>query len=154
MGLQKIPDNAALPPYAAESRGLLRLGHEVWDHLWPWRRESFHGGRFVFALSVAVAVLVTVVWLLAAAGRIGPTVVIAWWVGWSVFEVLIRRQSKPYVKDGPWWGKTYRHADLADMICYVTFKNLLIGAALFVAMRAFGVLDFLHALAGLKWLYR
>lgn len=36
-----------------------------------------------------------------------------------------------YVKDGPWWRKTYRHANVMDMISYVSFKNLLIGAALF-----------------------
>lgn len=150
---QNFPGNAALPPYAAEPRWYFRLFYELWDHLWPWRRQGFEGRRFVLALSLAAAVVVSVVWLLAAAGRIGPSVVIAWWVGWSVFEVLIRRQSKPYVKDGPWWGKTYRRADLADLICYVAFKNVLIGAALFVTLRLIGVLDFLQRLPGLKWLY-
>jgi hypothetical protein len=146
-------DNTVLPPYAQESRWLRRLGYEIWDHLWPWRRHGFQGRRFVLALSLGVAAVVSVVWLLAAAGRIGPTAVIGWWVGWSVFEVLVRWQSKPYVKEGPWWGKQYRRADLADMICYVAFKNLLIGAALFVAMRLLGVLDFLQGLPGLRWLY-
>lgn len=142
-----------LPPYAQEARCLVRLGNELWDHLWPWSRHGFQGRRFLLAASLGVAVVVSSVWLLAAAGRLGPTAVIGWWVGWSVFEVVIRWQSKPYVKEGPWWGRTYRRADLPDMMCYVAFKNLLIGAALFVVMRAFGVLDFLQGLPGLKWLY-
>lgn len=142
-----------LPPYAAEQRGLHRLAHELWDHLWPWSRRGFRGGRFVLALSLALAAVVSVVWLLAAAGRLGPTVVVAWWVGWSVFEVVVRWQSKPYVKDGPWWGRNYRRADFADMLCYVAFKNLLIAATLFLAMRVVGLFDFLHGLPGLKWLY-
>jgi hypothetical protein len=145
--------NIVLPPYAEESRCLYRLGYEIWDHLWPWSRDGFRGRRFVLALTLGVAAVVSVVWVLAAAGRIGPTAVIGWWVGWSVFEVLIRRESKPYVKEGPWWGKHYRRADLADMMCYVAFKNLLVGATLFIAMRLFGVLDFLQGLPGLKWLY-
>jgi hypothetical protein len=142
-----------LPSYAQESSGLRRLGYEVWDHLWPWSRRGFQGRLFFLAASLGLAAVVSVVWLLAAAGRIGPTAVVGWWVGWSVFEVLVRWQSKRYVKDGPWWGSRYRRADLADMMCYVGFKNLLIGATLFVTMRLFGVLDFLQGLPGLKWLY-
>lgn len=155
--MQKNSANATLPPdlppYALEERGLRRLGHEIWDHLWPWSAHGFRGRRFVLALSLALAAVVSVVWLFAAAGRIGPTAVVAWWVGWSVFEIPIRRQSKPYVKEGPWWGRSYRRASLPDLICYVAFKNLLIGAALFLTLRAIGVLGFLHGLPELKWLY-
>jgi NosR/NirI family nitrous oxide reductase transcriptional regulator len=32
-------------------------------------------------------------------------------------------------------------------------KNLIIGAALFLLMRGTGVLDFLHDIAELQWLY-
>jgi hypothetical protein len=49
--------------------------------------------------------------------------------------VLVRLESKPYIKDGPWWGRNYRSANLMDMICYVSFKNLLIAALLFLAIR-------------------
>ena len=142
-----------LHPYAQEKRWLHLLAYEIVDHLWPWSRQGFHGRHFIFALSLGLATVVSVVWVLAAAGRIGPTAVVGWWVGWSVFETLVRRQSKPYVKEGPWWGRQYRPAGLADMICYVAFKNLLVGAFLFVTMRLFGVLDFLQGLPGLKWLY-
>lgn len=141
------------PLFAQERRLLHRLAYEVWDHLWPWSHHGFERQRFIVALSLGLGAMVSVVWLLAAAGRIGATATISWWVGWSVFEVLVRRQSKPYVKEGPWWGTQYRHADMADTICYVTFKNLLIGIAFFLAMRYFGALDFLQGLPELKWLY-
>lgn len=142
-----------LPHYAAHERPLAWLGHEVWDHLWPWSRHGFQRQRFLQALSVGAAAVVTLVWLLAAGGHIGFGATISWWVGWSVFEVMVRMQSKPYIKEGAWWGRNYRSANLMDMICYVSFKNLLIGALLFLTMRLLGVLEFLHGLPGLKWLY-
>ncbi|MCK6410297.1 MAG: transcription regulator, partial [Thauera sp.] len=60
---------------------------------------------------------------------------------WSVFEVAVRLGSKPYVKDGPWWGNRYRRANLMDMLCYVGFKNLLIGAALFLVLKSLGLVQ-------------
>lgn len=147
------PPAPILPTFAQERRLLHRLVYEAWDHLWPWSRHGFQRQRFIVALSLGLGVVVTVVWLFAAAGRVGANAVIGWWVGWSVFEILVRRQSKPYVKEGPWWGTQYRRADVADTICYVAFKNLLIGIALFLIMRYFGVLDFLQGLPELKWLY-
>jgi len=44
------------------------------------------------------------------------------------------------VKDGPWWGRTWRRANVMDMLSYVGFKNLLIGAVFFLVLKAFGVL--------------
>lgn len=143
-----------LPHYAADKNRVAWIGRELWDHLWPWSRRGFGHHRFLLALSVGAAAVVAVVWLLAAAHRIGPSAVIGWWVGWSVFEVLVRMQSKPYIKEGPWWGRRYRSANLMDMICYVSFKNLLLGALLFLALHAVGVLDFLQGLPALDWLYR
>ncbi len=103
---------------------------------------------------MAAAVLVAMVWLLAAAGRLGASVVLGWWVGWCVFEVLVRMQSKPYVKDGRWWGRDYRRATWMDMISYVSFKNLLLAALLFLILHFVGVLEFLRGLPALDWLYR
>ena len=77
-------------------------------------------------------------WVLAAGGSASPLVVIGAWFGWSVFEVLVRLQGKRYVKDGVWWGKTYRRANVMDMLSYVGFKNLLIGAALFWLLASTG----------------
>ncbi|OIQ69085.1 hypothetical protein GALL_493150 [mine drainage metagenome] len=49
--------------------------------------------------------------------------------------------SKPYIKQGPWWERNYRPASVMDMLCYVSFKNLLIGATLFLGLKALGWLQ-------------
>ena len=69
-----------------------------------------------------------------------PLLVIGAWFGWSVFEVLVRWHGKRYVKDGPWWGSVYRRANVMDMLSYVSFKNLLIGAALFWLLARSGMM--------------
>ena len=79
-------------------------------------------------------------WILAAMGNMTPGAIIGWWFGWSVYEVLIRMQGKRHVKDGPWWGRTWREASVMDMLSYVGFKNLLIGAALFIGLKSAGLL--------------
>ena len=88
-----------------------------------------------------MAIAATTVWGLAANGQLGAGAVIGWWLGWSVYEIIIRLQCKPYIKDGPWWGHHYRSAGRMDMICYVMFKNLLIGAVLFITLRNFDLLQ-------------
>jgi hypothetical protein len=90
------------------------------------------------AAGAAYALAVTVAWVLAAMGELRAAGIIGWWFGWSVYEVLIRLGAKRYVKDGPWWGRRYRVASVMDMICYVGFKNLLIGAGLFLVLRGLG----------------
>ena len=50
--------------------------------------------------------------------------------------MLIRLSGKRYVKEGPWWQGRYRVAGVMDMLSYVGFKNLLIGAALFLSIKA------------------
>ena len=87
------------------------------------------------------AIAATVAWVLAAMGRLEAGAIIGWWFGWSVFEVIVRLDAKPYVKEGPWWGHLYRRATVMDMICYVSFKNLLIGAALFIGLRTLGIVQ-------------
>ena len=52
--------------------------------------------------------------------------------------MLIRLSGRRYVKDGPWWRDNYRMSGVFDMISYVGFKNLMIGAALFLALQALG----------------
>ena len=113
---------------------------EIIDHLWPFSREAWQASHLVVAVGVALALAATLVWILAASGSASPLGVIGAWFGWSVFEVLVRLQGKRYVKDGPWWRKTYRHANVMDMISYVSFKNLLIGAALFWLLTRSGAL--------------
>lgn len=132
------------PQYAAEGGALRRFAAEVWDHLWPWSRSGFRHPRAQLralqAAGVALALAVSVVWVLAAMGRLEAGAVIGWWFGWSVFEVIVRLGAKPYVKEGPWWGRRYRSASLMDMVCYVGFKNLLVGAVLFLALKSLGLL--------------
>jgi len=127
------------PPYAGGG-ALARIGAEIWDHLWPWSRSGFQRQRTIQAASLAIALAATLVWVLAAMGDLTPAAIIGWWFGWSVFEVVVRLGSKPYVKEGPWWSQRYRKASVMDMICYVGFKNLLIGATLFIALKSLGLL--------------
>ncbi len=129
------------PPYVGGSV-LTRIGAEIWDHLWPWSRSGFQRQRAIQAAGLALALAATLVWVLAALGNtLAPGVIIGGWFGWSVFEVVVRLGAKPYVKEGPWWGQRYRKASLMDMVCYVGFKNLLIGAALFLALRSLGLIQ-------------
>ncbi|MGE3848567.1 MAG: 4Fe-4S binding protein [Gammaproteobacteria bacterium] len=136
----RYPTAPVQPPYAATG-ALTWLWRETWDHLWPFSRAGFAAQRALTAAGVGLASAATLVWALAALGRIEAVAVIAWWFGWSVFEVLVRLGAKRYVKDGPWWQRHYRVASVMDMLCYVGFKNLLIGASLFLALQALGLLS-------------
>ena len=144
---------AAAPVATARQSLPAFIGQEFLDHLFPWSRKAPQQPRLLLATSLALAVLVTWVWLLGAAGQVGPTIVLGWWLAWSVYELAVRMRCKPYVKDGPWWGRNLRPASWADMAAYVAFKNLLIAAALFLIMESTGALDFLQDLPSLKWLY-
>ncbi len=136
----RMPTDPAQPSYATRQPGVCGwLCAEIWDHLWPWSlpaRQLPHAS--LRAGSVALAVAVTIAWVLAGLGDLRAGAIIGWWFGWSLFEVLIRLANKRYVKDGPWWGRRYRVASVMDMICYVGFKNLLIGAALFLLLKSAG----------------
>lgn len=115
------------------------LWEEAKDHLFPWGPRFLARPSAVTIAGIGFAVAVMVAWILAAAGRVSSAVVIAWWAGWSVYEVLCRRRCKPWVKEGPWWGRKRRHANTMDLIFYVATKNLLIGAALFLVLALLGV---------------
>lgn len=135
----RMPTEPAEPSYAAGQTGLFSwLCLEALDHVWPWRRGAPRLYPAWRAISVALALAVTVAWGLAALGELRAGAVIGWWFGWSVYEVMIRLNGKRYVKDGPWWGRRYRVAGVMDMVCYVAFKNLLIGASLFLVLKALG----------------
>lgn len=129
--------------------GLARLAREIVDHLFPWSRSP--QAPLLRASGLALGVLVLWVWLLGAAGQIGPGIVIGWWMAWSVYELVVRMRCKPYVKEGPWWGRETRPASWADMASYVAFKNLLIAVALFLLMQSAVVLDVLRELPLPAW---
>ena len=145
---------AVAAPAAAVRQSLPAfIGQEFFDHLFPWSRKALAQPRLLQAASLALALLVTWVWVLGAAGQIGPGIVLGWWLAWSAYELVVRMRCKPYVKDGPWWGRNLRPASWADMASYVGFKNLLIAAALFLLMKSAGILEFLQSQPSLQWLY-
>jgi NosR/NirI family nitrous oxide reductase transcriptional regulator len=136
----RMPTDSALPPYAKGARGLSLVWLEVRDHLWPWSVEGWTSARALQVAGFSLAIAVTVAWVLAALGNITSGAIIGWWFGWSVYEVLIRMSGRRYVKDGPWWKGRYRVAGAMDMMSYVGFKNLLIGAALFLTLKSLGLM--------------
>ena len=136
----RLPTEPAVPSYAEGQRGLRWLLAEAQDHLWPWSVAGWRSQRALQIAGFSLALAASVAWALAATGRLSSGAIIAWWFGWSVYEVLIRMSGKRYVKDGVWWQQRYRVANWMDMLSYVGFKNLLIGAALFLALKALGVL--------------
>jgi NosR/NirI family nitrous oxide reductase transcriptional regulator len=133
-------NNLSLPPDDKRLDWLHWLWAEVKYHLFPWGPGFLIQKPAMVAASIGLAVAVTVAWVLAATGRVAPVVVIAWWTGWSVYEFICRMRCKPWVKEGPWWGRQYRRANIPDMIAYVATKNLLIGAGLFWLLYLLGVL--------------
>jgi hypothetical protein len=138
MSAPKI-DHDLLPPYADSPRSWLL--HEAIDHLWPWSQRGFRHHQWVLAAGAVLALAVSAVWVLAGMGNVTAGAVIGWWAGWSVIEIAIRMVSKPYIKEGPWWGRNYRPASMMDMLCYVSFKNLLVGATLFLGLKMLGFMQ-------------
>lgn len=133
-------NNLSLPPSDKGMSWPLWLMAEAKYHLFPWGPGFLSQKPAMIAASVGLAIVVTVAWILAATGRAEPVVVIAWWTGWSVYECICRTYCKPWIKEGPWWGRQYRHANVADIIAYVATKNLLIGAGLFCVLYLMGML--------------
>ncbi len=149
-----VPDVAGKIPQTQPAGLLAWLANETMDHLFPWSREGVQKRNVaVKALAAAATVLMTWLWLLGAAGKLGTGIILGWWLAWSVYEIIERMNCKPYVKEGPWWGRTLRPARWPDMMAYVGMKNLLIGVGLFLLMKAIGVLNFLQGLPELKGLY-
>jgi hypothetical protein len=136
----RMPTDPVSPPYATLQRPTLRALAELRDHLWPWHRAAFRRHAAGQGLALLAALAASAVWVLAAAGELASGVVIGGWFGWSLLEILVRLDTKPYVKEGPWWGARYRAATVMDMICYVLFKNLLVGALLFLSLKGLGLL--------------
>lgn len=133
--------DSRFPAWHTEACGLAWLAHEIEDHLLPWSRSGFRHRKLLQLASLLLAVVVSVLWGMAANGQVRGNIVIAWWLVWSVMEIGVRLACKPYVKEGVWWGRHYRPAGMMDMICYVGFKNLLIGASLFVGLKSLGMLS-------------
>lgn len=134
----RMPTDPALPAYGHGAGVLKWIWLEVCDHLWPWSREGWRSRQALQVTGLALAAAATMAWVLAAMGYLYSGAIIGWWFGWSLYEVLIRLSGRRYVKDGPWWRNRYRVASVYDMISYVSFKNLMIGAALFLVLKWMG----------------
>jgi NosR/NirI family nitrous oxide reductase transcriptional regulator len=134
-------DSDQQPPRRTERATLWNwLYDEAVFHLFPWSARFLKQPMAFRAAGVGLAVAVTATWILAAAGRVGSAAVIGWWVGWSAYELMVRSYCKPWVKEGPWWGRNYRPAGRMDLIAYVATKNLIIGVVLFLALDLLGLL--------------
>jgi NosR/NirI family nitrous oxide reductase transcriptional regulator len=136
----RMPTDPVVPAHKADAQGLRWLWEELRDHLWPWSKAGWKSQKALQIAGFSLALAATLAWVLAGSGRLSQSAIIGWWFGWSVYEVLIRLAGKRYIKDGPWWQGHYRRASVMDMLSYVGFKNLLIGAALFLALKASGLM--------------
>jgi NosR/NirI family nitrous oxide reductase transcriptional regulator len=136
----RMPTEPVEPPYAAQTSLVRFLLAEARDHLWPWSHAGFRTQRGVQIAGFVVLFMAAVVAALAVGGQIDSIAVLLAWAGWSGFEVLVRLGARPYVKEGPWWQRHYRAATWMDMLSYVGFKNLLIGAVLFLLLKSMGLL--------------
>ena len=134
----RMPTAPMLPAHKNGARGLQWLWLEVRDHLWPWTADGWRSQRALQIAGISLAIAATVAWVMTAMGTLSSGAIIGWWFGWSVYEVLIRLSGKRYVKDGLWWRDHYRVAGVMDMVSYVGFKNLMIGAVLFLAFKSMG----------------
>jgi NosR/NirI family nitrous oxide reductase transcriptional regulator len=116
---------------------LRRVSAELRHHFWPvdaGRPWTSHAAAVV-ALAGAGAVLVLAIAdLVPHVSVLGAALLLSFW------EARTRMASLRFVKEGPWWRHQYRVAKPIDMLSYVGFKNLLIGAALFLALKALGLL--------------
>jgi NosR/NirI family nitrous oxide reductase transcriptional regulator len=106
------------------------MGAELLD-LFPWRSRIEKGDILANTIGIALAAMVTWAWLLGAAGKLSPLHILGWWLAWSGYEVAVRMQTKPVVREGPWWERRFRAAHWADMAAYVGIKNLLLASLLF-----------------------
>lgn len=135
----RLPSDPVVPAYVRDRSLFLSLVAEALEHLWPWQRGNFSLGRSALALLAGLAVTALFTLVLGTSGHLASGMAIGLWTGWCLFEVIERKGSKPYVKDGPWWQRHYRAARTMDLISYVGFKNLVLGALLFLALQASGV---------------
>ena len=134
----RMPTPPMLPAHKNGARGLQWLWLEVRDHVWPWSADGWRSQRALQIAGISLAIAASVAWVMTALGSLSSGAIIGWWFGWSVYEVLIRLSGKRYVKDGLWWHDQYRVAGVVDMVSYVGFKNLMIGAALFLVFKSMG----------------
>ncbi|ODS55477.1 MAG: 4Fe-4S binding protein [Acidobacteria bacterium SCN 69-37] len=125
------------PAWERQPSIVRRAMAELRHHFWPigeGRRWSAH------AIAVAALAGAGVVLALAIARVIPPVSVLGAALLLSFWEARARMASLRFVKEGPWWKHQYRAARPMDMLSYVGFKNLMIGALVFLTLKALGLL--------------
>ena len=132
----RMPTQAVTVPNLNTTSGIQRLVREVLEHINPWSKEGFTTQRALSLFAIPCAVGMIAAWVLLGWGEITTSAIVVCWFAWSAVEALLRLCGKRYVKDGAWWLSRYRYANVMDMLAYVAFKNLLIGAALLLVFRA------------------
>ncbi|SMB24786.1 putative transmembrane regulatory nosR transcription regulator protein [Sterolibacterium denitrificans] len=111
------------------------MGAELLD-LFPWRGRIEKEDILANLIGSILAVLVTWAWLLGAAGKLDHLTILGWWLAWSAYEIAVRMQTKPVVREGPWWQRRFRQAGWADMAAYVGIKNILLASLLFFIIQS------------------
>ncbi len=106
------------------------LGAELLD-LFPWRSRFEKRDILLNGVGMILALLTSWAWLLGAAGRLDHLPILSWWLIWSLYEITARMQTKPIVREGPWWERRFRPASWGDMAAYVSIKNILLASLLF-----------------------
>jgi NosR/NirI family nitrous oxide reductase transcriptional regulator len=131
----------APPPWLGGQPRACAVLRDVLDHLWPWTRAAFAREPLLNGAALALAVAALCACGAAVARPMPAALGMAGWTLWSALEILLRMRNKPYVREGRWWRPAFRQATWMDMACYVAFKNLLLGAALFLALKSSGLLQ-------------
>jgi hypothetical protein len=127
------PEQLLDPPYSAH-RGWTRLVAEAADHIWPWSPGLIHHNPLGFGLAVGILAVLVLAWVATLAGLLESRTMALLWALWSLVETEIRLRHKPYVKDGVWWGLTYRQAGRLDLLSYVGLKNILSALCMLAVM--------------------
>jgi len=125
------------PSWDRQPSAFRRLSAELRHHGWPVDADRPWRSHIAAAAALAAAGVVLV---LAIADVVPHVSVLGAALLLSFWEARTRMASLRFVKEGPWWRHQYRVAKPIDMLSYVGLKNLLIGAVLFLALKALGVL--------------
>lgn len=135
----RMPSAPMKPPYPLQQTRMGLWWSEFLDHVWPWRGYDMHRIKGGLILGLIPAVIFGLG--LTLHGNVQAGLLIGGWSAWCLFEAIVRLGAKPYVKEGPWWQHRYRLANGMDMLSYVGFKNLLIGASVFLLLKSLGLLQ-------------
>jgi NosR/NirI family nitrous oxide reductase transcriptional regulator len=131
-----MPTDRVVPVWQGRSLGR-RLLEEIRHHFWPVAPGRSWRAHATAALAGGAALVVLI---LAIDGRIPPISVVGAALVLSLWEARERMASLRFVKEGPWWRQRYRVATPVDMLSYVGFKSLLIGAVSLMVLKATGLL--------------